>query len=145
MSSFEDLKISKQIKNALAEGGYVEPTPIQEQAFSAIRSGKDLIGIAQTGTGKTFAYLIPLLMKLHYAQGQFPRAIIIVPTRELVVQVCESIEMLAPYMDIRYDGIYGGVNIRTQMTRLLDNGVDLIVATPGRFMDIFMSGVIRTK
>ncbi|MGB5989460.1 MAG: DEAD/DEAH box helicase [Marinifilaceae bacterium] len=145
MSSFEDLKISKQINNALAEGGYVEPTPIQEQAFSAIRSGKDLIGIAQTGTGKTFAYLIPLLMKLHYAQGQFPRAIIIVPTRELVVQVCESIEMLTPYMDLRYEGIYGGVNIRTQMTTLLDKGVDLIVATPGRFMDIFMSGVIRTK
>jgi ATP-dependent RNA helicase RhlE len=145
MSSFEDLKISKQIKNALAEGGYIEPTPIQEQAFSSIRSGKDLIGIAQTGTGKTFAYLIPLLMKLQYAQGQFPRALIIVPTRELVVQVCESIEMLAPYMDIRYDGIYGGVNIKTQMNRLLDNGVDLIVATPGRFMDIFMSGVIRTK
>lgn len=145
MSLFTDLKISKQIQNALEEGGFVNATPIQEQAFSAIRSGKDLIGIAQTGTGKTFAYLIPLLMKLNYAQGQFPRAIIIVPTRELVLQICESVELLSPYLDIRCDGIYGGINIKTQMTRLLDNGSDLIVATPGRFMDIYVSGVIRTK
>jgi len=145
MSLFTDLKISKQIQNALEEGGFVNATPIQTESFSPIKSGKDIIGIAQTGTGKTFAYLIPLLMKLNYAQGQFPRAIIIVPTRELVLQICESVELLTPYMDIRCDGIYGGINIRTQMTRLLDNGADLIVATPGRFMDIFVSGVIRTK
>lgn len=144
MTLFEDLKISKQIRMALEESGFTKPTPIQEQGFSAIRSGKDVIGIAQTGTGKTFAYLIPLLMKLNFAQGQFPRAIIIVPTRELVLQICESIEILTKYMDIRYDGIYGGVNIRTQQDRLID-GVDLIVATPGRFMDIYMNGIIRTK
>lgn len=144
MASFEELKISKQIINALNESGYTDPTPIQEEAFSPIKSGKDIIGIAQTGTGKTFAYLIPLLMKLNYAQGYTPRAIIIVPTRELVLQICESIEILTPYMDIRYQGIYGGTNIRTQQELLLD-GVDLIVSTPGRFMDIFMNGVIRTK
>ncbi len=144
MASFEELKISKQIINALEEAGYVNPTPIQEKAFSPIKSGKDIIGIAQTGTGKTFAYLIPLLMKLHYAQGSMPRALIIVPTRELVLQVCESIEMLTPYMDIRYEGIYGGTNIRTQQDKLID-GLDLLVATPGRFMDIYMNGIIRTK
>lgn len=144
MASFEELKISKQIINALNESGFTEPTPIQEEAFSPIKSGKDIIGIAQTGTGKTFAYLIPLLMKLHYAQGNMPRAIIIVPTRELVLQICESIEILTEYMDIRYEGIYGGTNIRTQQDRLVD-GVDLIVSTPGRFMDIYMNGIIRTK
>ena len=98
---FKELNISKQILMALEEAGFDQPTPIQEQAFSVIRSGKDIVGIAQTGTGKTLAYLIPLLMKLHYAQGNYPRAIVMVPTRELVVQVCESVELLTEFMDIR--------------------------------------------
>lgn len=140
---FKDLNISKQILMALEEAGFEEPTPIQAQAFSVIRSGKDMIGIAQTGTGKTLAYLIPLLMKLHYAQGIYPRAAVIVPTRELVVQVCESVELLTEYMDIRCVGIYGGTNIRTQQAAVFE-GVDLLVATPGRFMDIYMNGIIRT-
>ena len=129
---------------ALEEAGFDQPTPIQEQAFSVIRSGKDIVGIAQTGTGKTLAYLIPLLMKLHYAQGNYPRAIVIVPTRELVVQVCESVELLTEFMDIRCVGIYGGTNIRTQQSAVYE-GVDLLVATPGRFMDIYMNGIIRTS
>lgn len=141
--AFKDLNISKQILMALEEAGFEQPTPIQEKAFSVIRSGKDMIGIAQTGTGKTLAYLIPLLMKLHYAQGNYPRALIIVPTRELVVQVCESVELLAEFMDIRCIGIYGGTNIRTQQAAVYE-GVDLLVATPGRFMDIYMNGIIRT-
>lgn len=128
---------------ALEEAGFEHPTPIQEQAFSVIRSGKDMIGIAQTGTGKTLAYLIPILMKLHYAQGTYPRALVIVPTRELVVQVCESVELLTEFMDIRCVGIYGGTNIRTQQAAVYE-GVDLLVATPGRFMDIYMNGIIRT-
>lgn len=144
MASFEDLKISRQIINALTESGFENPTPIQEKAFSPIKSGKDIIGIAQTGTGKTFAYLIPLLMKLHYAQGTFPRALVVVPTRELVLQICESVEILTEYMDIRCKGIYGGTNIRTQQNELAE-GVDLLVSTPGRFMDIYMNGFIRTK
>lgn len=129
---------------ALEEAGFEHPTPVQEEAFPIIRSGKDVIGIAQTGTGKTLAYLIPLLMKLSYAQGRYPRALVIVPTRELVVQVCESIELLSEYMDIRYLGIYGGTNIRTQQEAVYE-GVDLLVATPGRFMDIYMNGIIRTQ
>ena len=141
---FKELNISKQILMALEEAGFEQPTPIQEQAFSIIRSGKDMVGIAQTGTGKTLAYLIPLLMKLHYAQGSYPRALVIVPTRELVVQVCESVELLTEYMDIRCVGIYGGTNIRTQQAAVFE-GVDLLVATPGRFMDIYMNGIIRTK
>lgn len=141
---FSDLNISKQILMALEEAGFEQPTPIQEQAFPIIRSGKDMIGIAQTGTGKTLAYLIPLLMKLHYAQGIYPRALVIVPTRELVVQVCESVELLTEFMDIRCIGIYGGTNIRTQQAAVYE-GVDLLVATPGRFMDIYMNGIIRTS
>ncbi len=141
---FKELNISKQILMALEEAGFEQPTPIQDQAFSIIRSGKDMVGIAQTGTGKTLAYLIPLLMKLHYAQGSYPRALVIVPTRELVVQVCESVELLTEYMDIRCVGIYGGTNIRTQQAAVFE-GVDLLVATPGRFMDIYMNGIIRTK
>lgn len=141
--AFTDLNISKQILDALAEAGFEEPTPIQREAFPVIRSGKDMIGIARTGTGKTLAYLIPILMKLHYAQGKYPRAIVIVPTRELVVQVCESIELLTEYMDIRCVGIYGGTNIRTQQNAVYE-GVDLLVATPGRFMDIYMNGMLRT-
>lgn len=140
---FKDLNISKQILMALEEAGFDRPTPIQEQVFPVIRSGKDVIGIAQTGTGKTLAYLIPLLMKLHYAQGTYPRALVVVPTRELVVQVCESVELLTEFMDIRCKGIYGGTNIRTQQAAVYE-GVDLLVATPGRFMDIYMNGMVRT-
>lgn len=140
---FKELKISKQILNALEEAGFETPTPVQTAAFPVIRSGRDMIGIARTGTGKTLAYLIPILMKLQYAQGKYPRAIIIVPTRELVVQVCESVELLTTYMDIRCIGIYGGTNIRTQQEKVYE-GVDLLVATPGRFMDIYMNGIIRT-
>lgn len=142
--TFKDLNISKQILMALEEAGFEHPTPIQQEAFSVIRSGRDIIGLARTGTGKTLAYLIPVLMKLHYAQGKYPRAIVIVPTRELVVQVCESVELLTEYMDIRCEGIYGGTNIRTQQERVYQ-GVDLLVATPGRFMDIYMNGIIRTQ
>ena len=140
---FKDLNISKQILMALEEAGFEHPTPIQEQAFPVIRSGRDMIGIAQTGTGKTLAYLIPLLMKLHYAQGMHPRALVIVPTRELVVQVCESVDLLTEFMDIRCIGIYGGTNIRTQQAAVYE-GTDLLVATPGRFMDIYMNGMFRT-
>lgn len=141
---FEDLPISKPILNALEDAGFETPTPIQEAVLPVFRSGKDIIGIAQTGTGKTLAYLIPLLMKLHYAQGDQPRALVVVPTRELVVQVCESVELLTEYMDIRCVGIYGGANIRTQQDKVYA-GVDLLVATPGRFMDIFLNGILRMK
>lgn len=142
--AFTDLNISKPILSALEDAGFENPTPVQEKVFPVIRSGKDMVGIAQTGTGKTLAYLIPILMKLHYAQGKYPRALVIVPTRELVVQVCESVELLTENMEIRCVGIFGGTNIRTQQERVYE-GVDLLVATPGRFMDIYMNGIIRTR
>ncbi|NOU59124.1 DEAD/DEAH box helicase [Marinifilum sp. JC070] len=140
--SFDDIKLSKQIRMALDEAGFEKPTEIQHQVFAPVRSGKDIIGIAQTGTGKTLAYLMPILMKLNYAKGMDPRALIVVPTRELVLQVCETIELLTPYMDIRALGIYGGVNINTQKEKVYE-GVDILVATPGRLMDIYMTRVLK--
>lgn len=142
MISFDDIKLSKQIRMALDEAGFEKPTDIQHEVFSPVRSGKDIIGIAQTGTGKTLAYLMPILMKLNYAQGMDPRALIVVPTRELVLQVVETIELLTPYMNIRALGIYGGVNINTQKEKVYD-GVDILVATPGRLMDIYMTRVLK--
>lgn len=142
MISFDDIKLSKQIRMALDEAGFEKPTEIQHQVFSPVRSGKDIIGIAQTGTGKTLAYLMPILMKLNFAKGMDPRTLIVVPTRELVLQVCETIELLTPYMDIRTLGIYGGVNINTQKEKVYD-GVDILVATPGRLMDIYMTRVLK--
>jgi len=142
MSSFDDIKLSKQILNALADAGFENPTSIQKEVFSPVRSGRDVIGIAQTGTGKTLAYLMPMLMKLGYAQGMDPRALIVVPTRELVVQVCETIELLTPYMNIRALGLYGGVNINTQKEKVYE-GVDILVATPGRLMDIYMTRILK--
>ncbi len=144
MKSFEELKLTKPILRALEEAGFERPTPIQERIYPVARSGQDIIGIAQTGTGKTLAYLIPILIKLHYAQGQHPRALVIVPTRELVVQVCESVELLNEFGDIRCCGIYGGTNLRTQQAQVSE-GCDLLVATPGRFMDIYFNRVLRTR
>ena len=142
MSSFDDIKLSKQIRMALDEAGFEKPTEIQTNVFSPIRAGKDVIGIAQTGTGKTLAYLMPILMKLNYAKGFDPRALIVVPTRELVLQVVETIELLTPFINIRCAGVYGGVNINTQKEQLYE-GVDIIVATPGRLMDIYMTRILK--
>lgn len=140
-SSFEQMKLNKSLLKSLNENGYDSPTPIQSAALKPIRSGNDMIGIAQTGTGKTFAYLLPILERLHYAQGNAPRALVIVPTRELVQQVVEAAELLAAYCDLRILGIYGGTNIRTQSAKIAE-GVDLLIATPGRCIDIYMTRVL---
>ncbi|MBS9768015.1 MAG: DEAD/DEAH box helicase [Flavobacteriaceae bacterium] len=140
-TTFEQMKLNKSLMKSLNENGFQYPTPIQSASLKPIRSGKDVIGIAQTGTGKTFAYLLPILERLHYAQGNSPRALIIVPTRELVQQVVEAAELLASHCDLRILGIYGGANIRTQSDRVAE-GVDLLVATPGRCLDIFYTRVL---
>ena len=135
---FDELDLEDEVLDGIDAMNFQEMTPVQEQTIPIILDGRDIIACAQTGTGKTLAYLIPMLMKLHYAQGLVPRALVIVPTRELVVQVCESVELLTEFMDIRCVGVYGGTNIRTQQDRVFE-GVDLLVATPGRFMDIYLS------
>ena len=142
MATFEQFNLPKSLQKAIDELGFVEPTPIQEKSFNTILSGKDIMGIAQTGTGKTFAYLLPILKQWKFQPTEAPRVVILVPTRELVVQVVEEIEKLTKYMSIRSLGIYGGVNINTQKTAIY-NGIDILVGTPGRTMDLALDNVLR--
>ena len=142
--SFENLNLNKALISSLDDLGYIQATPIQEMAFPVIMSGKDLIGIAQTGTGKTFAYLLPILRQLKFSDQKHPRVLIIVPTRELVLQIVKEIEKLSAYTSIRFLAVYGGTNIKTQK-QLVYNGVDIIVATPGRLVDLALTGLLRLK
>jgi len=142
--TFEDFKLNKQILNAIAYAGYTTPTPIQQKAIPPILNGQDVLGIAQTGTGKTAAYVLPILMKLKYAQGDHPRALVIAPTRELAMQIEENIKAFAVNTDLRVVVLYGGLGPKTQIEQV-KKGSDIIVATPGRFMDIYLAGHIFTK
>lgn len=142
MSSFEQFQLPKSVQKAIDELGFTKPTPIQEKSFAVIMSGRDMMGIAQTGTGKTFAYLLPLLKLYKFSPTHTPKIVILVPTRELVVQVVEEVEKLTKYMSIRTLGIYGGVNINTQKTSVYQ-GIDVLVGTPGRVMDLALDNVIR--
>jgi len=144
INSFEDFRLNRQLLNAVAEAGYQQPTPIQQKAIPLIMAGHDVLGIAQTGTGKTAAYLLPLLMKIKFAQGTAPRALILAPTRELVMQIDAAAGELGRYTDIRHVALYGGLGPKTQI-ETLQRGVDLIVSTPGRFMDIYLKGEIAVK
>lgn len=141
---FEELNLSSPLLKALADLEFVNPTPIQEKAFPAVMSGKDVIGIAPTGTGKTLAYLLPLLRHYIYSNQKDPRILILVPTRELVIQVTEEIRKLTTYMSVRIVGIYGGTNINNQKQELYD-GLDILVATPGRLVELSMTGILRLK
>lgn len=143
-ASFEDFKFNKQILTAIAEAGYDKPTEIQQKAIVPILSGQDVMGIAQTGTGKTAAFVLPLLMNLKYAQGNDPRALILSPTRELAIQIEEHIKMFSTYIDLRTVLLYGGLGPKTQKEQLA-KGCDIIVATPGRFLDLYLDGDIVTK
>ena len=103
--TFKELDLSNQLQYAIDDLGFENPTPIQEQAFSVVRSGKDVVGIAQTGTGKTLAYMLPILRDLKFSKQQHPRVLILVPTRELVLQVVEQIEELSKYINTRVLGV----------------------------------------
>ena len=104
-TTFQDLNVSTPLLNAIEDLGFIHPTPVQEQAFSVVRSGKDVVGIAQTGTGKTFAYMMPILRDLKFSDQKHPRVLVLVPTRELVLQVVEEIEKLAKYISLRVLGV----------------------------------------
>jgi len=142
--SFEEFNFNRQILNAIADAGYTEATPIQQKAIPPIMNGQDVMGIAQTGTGKTAAYVLPIIMRLKYAQGEAPRALIISPTRELAMQIEENVKIFAANTDLRVVVLYGGLGPKTQIENL-NKGVDIIVATPGRFMDLYLAGHIVTK
>jgi ATP-dependent RNA helicase RhlE len=142
--TFEELNITRPLLSALADLGYTTPTTIQEKVFSVMMSGKDVCGIAQTGTGKTFAYLLPSLRQITFSKDRLPQLLIIVPTRELVVQVVEEVRKLSAYMTLETVGLYGGGNIKVQRAEL-KQGADVVVATPGRLVDLAMDGSLKTK
>jgi len=141
---FEELNLNKPLLNALADMEYEYATPIQEMAFAKVMSGKNIVGVAQTGTGKTFAYLLPILRMLKFSKQRDPRVLIIAPTHELVIQIVNEIQKLTKYMNIRSLGVFGGANINKQKQAVYD-GTDILVATPGRLLDIAYTGVLSFK
>lgn len=141
---FSDLKITKQYLNAIDDLGFNDVTPVQQKAIPPILSGQDVVAIAQTGTGKTAAYMLPVLKRLNYAQGESIRALILVPTKELVMQVEEMSLALAKYTDLRITAIYGGIGWKGQ-AGMIESGTDVLIATPGRFKELYYKGVISTK
>ena len=144
MESFSEFAINKQLQQAIADLGFEKPTPIQSESFPVILSGADMVGIAQTGTGKTFAYMLPILQELKFSKEIHPRVLVMVPTRELVIQGVEEIEKFGKYSSIRVLGVYGGTNINNQK-QAVAQGVDVLVATPGRLYDLVISRAIQFK
>jgi len=142
--SFQDLNLSKQLLNALHDQGITEPTVIQSKVFSPIMAGRDVVGIAQTGTGKTLAYLLPLLRLWTFRKSPNPQTLIVVPTRELVTQLVEVVNGLSTYMNLVCVGVYGGTNIRSQKA-VVAEGSDIVIGTPGRLGDLMKDGVLKTK
>ncbi len=140
--TFADLPLNKFLRNAIDDLGFTEPTPIQAETYSIIRGGKNIVGIAQTGTGKTLAFLLPVLTDLKFSKQLAPRVLILVPTRELVLQVVEQAELLTKYSNTRIIGVYGGTNINTQKN-LVAQGCDVLVATPGRLYDLALAGSLK--
>ena len=140
---FEDLNIKAPFLKALNEEGYTSPTPIQHETIPLVLKGLDVLGMAQTGTGKTAAFTLPILQKLNSSQStekaRDPRALILAPTRELAIQINESIRKYGQYIAIKHTVIFGGVKQGPQV-KALDRGMDIIVATPGRLLDLINQG-----
>jgi ATP-dependent RNA helicase RhlE len=141
---FQDLNLNKYLLSALEDLNITIPTLIQERVHSVVLSGRDVCGIAQTGTGKTFAYLLPCLQQWKFDKNKAPQILIIVPTRELVLQVVQSVKDLAQYMSVHVEGVYGGVNINTQKLAM-SKGADVVVGTPGRLFDLIVEKSIQIK
>lgn len=144
VTTFADFGLSEKILDVLADLNLFEPTPIQEKSFKPILSGRDVMGIAQTGTGKTLAYLLPVLHQWKFNKSGNPSVLILVPTRELVVQVSDILKELTQNLTTRVIGVYGGKNINTQKL-LFNDGCDILVGTPGRIMDLSIDAAINLK
>lgn len=142
--TFTDFNINSPLLNALADLGISQSTTIQEKAYPVIMSGRDMVGIAQTGTGKTISYLLPCLRQWKFTKEKSPTILVVVPTRELVLQVVGQVEELTKYMNFRVAGVYGGVNM-VQQTPLIVAGLDVLVATPGRLLDFALNGTLKLK
>ncbi len=134
MSHFEELEIKDEIRQAIADMAFEEPTPIQEQAIPALLSGRDVLGQAQTGTGKTAAFALPMLTRIN-AKKPYVQGFVLAPTRELAVQVSQAIEKFAKYLPVRVLCVYGGQPYGKQL-RMLSEGVQIVVGTPGRVLDL---------
>lgn len=142
--TFSELNLTTPLLNAIADQGFQTPTTIQEKAFPVIMSGRDVVGIAQTGTGKTLAFMLPCLRQWTFSKDKSPTILVVVPTRELVLQVVEEIEKLTTYMNVRVAGVYGGVNM-VQQTPLIMQGLDVLVGTPGRLLDFALNGTLKLR
>src|SRR5512137_1540600 len=146
--SFEKLNIMAPLKLALEKEGYTAPTPIQMQAIPHLLQGKDLMGIAQTGTGKTAAFVLPILQRMsedHKVPSPgAPRVLVLAPTRELAAQIDQSFATYGRFLRFRHTAIFGGVS-QVPQVRMLSRGVDILVATPGRLLDLMNQGFIKLK
>lgn len=144
--TFKDFNLTPKINDAIDKINYTTPTPIQEQAIPAILEGRDILASAQTGTGKTAAFILPILHKINEefnkASTHHIRALVITPTRELARQINDNIKIYAKYLNLRSDVVYGGVN-QLRQTRALDKGLDILVATPGRLIDLYNQGFVN--
>jgi ATP-dependent RNA helicase RhlE len=144
LSGFAAFGLNPQLLRAVGSLGWKEPTPVQVQAIPPIRAGKDVLGIAQTGTGKSAAFLLPLMTKLHYPQGIHTRAVVLAPTKELVRQLFLHFSELNPEIHLRGLALVGGIGLEKQMSELRA-GNDLVFATPGRFLEIYQTGEWKVK
>jgi ATP-dependent RNA helicase RhlE len=144
MNTFKNLNLSKPLLRAVDDLGFKTPTPVQQEVFSVLLSGKDVVGVSQTGTGKTLAYMLPLLQELKFSNQIQPRILILVPTIELVTQLVEQIESYAKYVNVRVLGIHGGTNINNQKIQAAE-GTDIVVATPGRLYDLSLNSSLQLK
>ena len=139
--SFNDLGLTPELARAVAEKGYTTPTPIQRAAIPGVLAGRDVLAGAQTGTGKTAAFVLPILQKLATQSGRLPRALVLTPTRELAAQVAESAREYGRHVNLRTLVIFGGVSEKPQI-EALRSGCDLLVATPGRLLDLVERGLL---
>src|SRR5436190_14516494 len=146
MALFEELGLQENLLKAIGELGYTQPTPIQEKAIPVLLSGtKDLIGLAQTGTGKTAAFGLPLLQLIEAARKKFPQALIICPTRELCMQIVNEIELFKKHLPgVHVVAVYGGSSISMQI-RDIKRGIQIVVATPGRLIDLIERKAINLE
>jgi ATP-dependent RNA helicase RhlE len=142
--SFDKLNLIEPLRKALTKQGYTEPTPIQERSIPDLLTGKDLIGIAQTGTGKTAAFALPILQRLTEKYPRVPRVLVLAPTRELAAQIGDSFFVYGQYLNYKHTVIFGGVS-QVPQERSLQRGVDIIVATPGRLLDLMDQRLVSLR
>ncbi len=142
--SFKDLNLIPEIQKAITKQGYEIPTPIQSQSIPSLLEGRDLIGIAQTGTGKTAAFVLPILQKMTERYPRKIKTLILAPTRELAAQIAESFSEYGEFLNFKHTAIFGGVGQGKQV-RALTKGVDILVATPGRLLDLMNQGKLTIK